>query len=55
MNGCLLPLITFGSETWNLTKTLTVKYKYTQRAHERIMMRLTWQDKQNCRIDLEVK
>ena len=41
---CILPTVNYGSETWNLTKTLTLKLRTMQRAHERIMLGITWRD-----------
>ena len=41
---CILPTVTYGSETWNLTKQQTLKLRTMQRAHERIMLNITWQD-----------
>jgi len=46
---CILPTITYGAETWNLTKKLTIKLRSTQRAHERIMMGLTWKDRKTAK------
>ena len=45
---CILPTVTYGAETWNLTKKLTTKLRTMQRAHERIMMGLTWRDKKTA-------
>ena len=35
---CILPAVTYGSETWNLTKKQTLKLRTMQKAHERIMI-----------------
>ena len=43
-NQCILPIVTYGAETWNLTKRLTLKLRSMQRAHERIMLNITWRD-----------
>ena len=43
-NQCIFPIVTYGAETWNLTKRLTLKLRSMQRAHERIMFKLTWRD-----------
>ena len=43
-NQCILPIVTYGAETWNLTKRQTRKLRTMQRAHERIMLGLTWRD-----------
>ena len=41
---CVLPTLTYGAETWNLTKKLSLKIRTMQRTHERIMLGLTWRD-----------
>ena len=43
-NECIIPTVTYGSETWNLTKIQTMKLRSMQRAHERIMLNITWRD-----------
>ena len=43
-NQCILPTITYGAETWNLTKKQMLKLRSAQRAHERIMLNVTWKD-----------
>ena len=43
-NQCIIPTVTYGSETWNLTKIQTMKLRSMQRAHERIMLNITWRD-----------
>ena len=43
-NQCIIPTVTYGSETWNLTKVQTMKLRSMQRAHERIMLNITWRD-----------
>ena len=40
-NQCILPTVTYGAETWNLTKRLTRKLRSIQSAHERIMLNIT--------------
>ena len=40
----IIPTVTYGSETWNLTKIQTMKLRSMQRAHERIMLNITWRD-----------
>ena len=42
---CILPTFTYGSDTWNLTKQQTLKLRTMQRAHERIMLNITWRDR----------
>ena len=39
-NQCILPTVTYGAETWNLTKRLTRKLRSMQRAHERIIFNI---------------
>jgi len=41
---CITPTVTYGAETWNLTKKQTLKLRTMQRAHERIMLNITWRD-----------
>ena len=41
---CILPTITYGAETWNLTKRKMLKLRSAERAHERIMLNVTWKD-----------
>jgi len=41
---CITPTVTYGSETWNLTKKQLLKLRSMQRAHERIMLGVTWRD-----------
>ena len=43
-NQCIIPTVTYGSETWNLTKIQTMKLRSMQRALERIMLNITWRD-----------
>ena len=42
---CILPVLTYGSETWTLTKKMTTKIITTQRKMERIIMGITLRDK----------
>ena len=39
---CITPTVTYGAETWNLTKKQTLKLRTMQRAHERIMLNIRW-------------
>ena len=48
-NQCILPTVTYGAETWNLTKKLSLKLRTMQRAHERIMLDLTWRDRKTSK------
>ena len=45
---CILPTVSYGAETWNLTKKETLKLRTMQRAYERIMMNLTWRDRKTA-------
>ena len=45
---CILPTVTYGPETWNLTKRQTLKLRTMQRAHERTMLNITWRDRKTC-------
>lgn len=47
-NQCIIPTITYGAETWNLTKKLTLKIRSTQRAHERIMLGYKLKDRKRA-------
>ena len=49
-NQCVLSTITYGSETWSLTKELEQKLITTQRAMERKMMNLSLRDRVNHKI-----
>ncbi len=42
---CILLVLTYGSETWRLTKKLETKLRSTQRGMERRMLGITWRDK----------
>ena len=44
-NQCLRTTITYGSETWSLTKTLERKLLSNQRGKERIIFGITWSDR----------
>ena len=44
-NQCVLPVITYGSETWSLTAGLLEKLRVTQRAMERAMLGVSLRDK----------
>ena len=41
---CILPTITYGAETWNSTNRQMLKVRLAQRAHERIILNVTWKD-----------
>ena len=44
-NQCILPAITYGSETWTLNKDMERKLKTTQRSMERMMLGYTRRDR----------
>ncbi len=43
-NQCILPVLTYGSETWHLTKEQERKLRSAQRRMERKMFGITWRD-----------
>ena len=48
-NQCILPVMTYGSETWNLAKKQTMKLRTTQRSHEKKMLGITWKHKETAK------
>ncbi len=44
-NQCIRPFLTYGSETWRLTKESERKLRRAQRGMERRMLGITWRDK----------
>ena len=57
-NQCILPTVNYGTETWNLTKKEVINLRTMQRAHERIMLNLTWRDRKTAewiRIQAKVR
>ena len=44
-NGCILPAMTYGCETWKLTKSSENKLRIAQRAMERAMLGVTLRDR----------
>ncbi len=44
-NQCILLVLTYGSETWRLTKELERKLRSAQRGTERRMLGITWRDR----------
>ncbi|KAJ0175948.1 hypothetical protein K1T71_008122 [Dendrolimus kikuchii] len=42
---CVLPIMTYGAETWTLTAGLVHKFKVAQRAMERAMLGVSLMDK----------
>jgi hypothetical protein len=44
-NQCIMPVLSYGSETWSTTKRLETKLQVTQRAMERIIVGVSKRDK----------
>lgn len=44
---CILPVLTYGAETWSLTKKHAQRIARTQRAHERIMLGIKLNDRKS--------
>ena len=44
-NQCIIPVLSYGAETWTTTKRLERKLRVTERAMERIMIGVTKRDK----------
>jgi hypothetical protein len=44
-NQCVLPVMTYGAETWKLTARLVHKFKVAQRATERAMLGVSLRDR----------
>ncbi len=47
-NQCILPVLTYGSETWRLTKELERKLRSAQRGMNRRMLGITWRDRKQA-------
>ncbi len=47
-NHCIILVLTYGSETWGLTKDLERKLRSAQRAMERRMMGITWRHRKRA-------
>jgi hypothetical protein len=47
---CVLPTMTYGSETWSTTKYLESKLQSAQRAMERQMLHISLRDKVRCSV-----
>ncbi len=47
-NQCNLPVLTYGSETWHLTKEQEQKLKSAQRGMERKMLGITWRGRKRA-------
>jgi hypothetical protein len=55
-NECIIPVLTYGSETWTLTKQMERKIQTTVRRMERIILGITLKDKkQNSWIRTQTK
>ena len=50
LNQCVLPTMTYGAETWTMTKNLEKKLQTAQRAMERSMLHISIRDKIRCSI-----
>jgi len=46
---CILPTLTCGAETWNLTKKHVIRRRTTQRSHERKILCITWKDRKTAK------
>ncbi len=44
-NQCILPILTYGSETWHLTKEQERKLRSAQRGMEMKILGITWRDR----------
>ncbi|MCH9657352.1 reverse transcriptase family protein [archaeon] len=44
-NQCILPIMTYGAETWNLSKEMERKIRAAQHNMERSMLNITWKDR----------
>ena len=44
-NQCIIPVLTYGTETWTTTKKLEKQLKITERAMERILIGVTRRDR----------
>ncbi len=47
-NQWILPVLTYGSETWRLSKELERKLRSAQRGMERRMLGITWRDREQA-------
>ncbi len=47
-NQCTLAVLTYGSQTWRLTKELERKLRRAQRGIERRFLGITWRDKKRA-------
>ena len=47
-NQCILPTVTYGSETCYHRKKQNHKIRTIYRAHERVMLNITWKDKKTA-------
>ena len=57
-NQCIVPVLSYGAETWTTTKKLEKKLRVTERAMERILIGVTRRDEvtnQNLRMKTNVR
>ncbi len=47
-NHCVLPILTYGLETWHLTKEQERKLRSAQRGMERTILGITWRDRKRA-------
>ncbi len=47
-NQCILAVLTYGSETWRLTKKLERKVRSAKRGMERRILGITWRDRKRA-------
>ncbi len=47
-NQCIIPVLTYGLETWRLTKELERKLRSAQRGMKRKMLGITWRDRKRA-------
>ncbi|MCL1440826.1 hypothetical protein, partial [Enterobacter hormaechei] len=47
-DSCILPVLTYGAETWRLTKRVQLKLRTTKQAMERKMIGVTLRDKKRA-------
>ncbi len=47
-NKCILPVLTYGSDTWLLTKELERNLRRAPRGMERRMVGITWRDRKRA-------
>jgi hypothetical protein len=45
IDSVITPAMTYGAETWSLTKQQKEKFAIAQRSMERLLLNITWEDK----------